>query len=232
MKNIALAAAAIAAALALPGSANAATATFFSDHCTGGCGPQPNGFATITATETAPNTIGITINPLNGNLIIGSGLTSFTFNLTTDVPITYVGLPSTFDVVNSSTNTQTAGAIHNDGFGTFEYGIDRTVNGAVGGVSSLSFSIVGAGLTLDDFAELSKNGDISAFFALDILSGTTGRTGLVDVSGATPFGVNPTAVPLPPALPLFVAGLAGIGMLKRFSHKRFARKAQHDAALA
>ena len=63
--------------------------------------------------------------------------------------------------------TQSAGAIGNNGFGTFEYGVDFTPNGGGNGFAgSLSFRLTGTGLTLDDFAEKSINGDVAAFFAL------------------------------------------------------------------
>ena len=110
MKRLAL------TAVLLAGTAlatNASAATFTSDHCGGGgCGPQPNGFATITGTQLGTDLVGITITPLNGNGLVNGGQTTFTFNLIGNPTITYVGLPSTFDVVNSTTNTQTAGSIH------------------------------------------------------------------------------------------------------------------------
>ena len=73
---------------------NASAATFTSDHCsgTGGCGGNGTAFATITGTQVNANTVDILITPLNGNLIIGSGLTTFTFNLTTNVDVTYSNL--------------------------------------------------------------------------------------------------------------------------------------------
>jgi len=195
-------------------------ATFTSDHCTGGCGDgsatgQPGGFATITGTQINGTTVEITITPLNGNKIIGSGLTTFTFNLIGDPTITYTGLPSGFSVVDALPgNMQSAGDIHNNGFGDFEYGIDFSPNGGGNGfVGPLTFRISGTGLTLDDFAELSSGGDVAAFFALDIFSGTTGNTGLVDccVGQSTPFQVS--TVPLPAALPLFAGGLGVMGVI-------------------
>ena len=48
---------------------------------------------------------------MNGNSLVNGGQTTFTFNNLIGNPIiTYVGLPSTFDVVNSTTSTQTAGS--------------------------------------------------------------------------------------------------------------------------
>ena len=64
-------------------------------------------------------------------------------------------------------------SLHNDGFGTFEYGIDYTA--AAGGsnpfFTPLTFTISdGPGLTLASFAELSTGGSPNAFFGLDIVS--------------------------------------------------------------
>jgi hypothetical protein len=67
---------------------------------------------------------------LNGNSLVNGGQTTFTFNLIGNPTITYVGLPSTFDVVNSTTNTQTAASIHQAALGNFEDGIDYTLPSA------------------------------------------------------------------------------------------------------
>jgi len=206
-------------------------ATFTSDHCSEACGPQATGFATITGTQVDANTVDVTITPLNGNKIIGSGLYTFTFNLTTNVDITYSNFSAAgFSVINgfgTGSLSQHAGvgatAIHNDGLGLFEYGIDKDVNGGGNGlIGPLSFRITGTGLTLDDFAELSiiPPGDLSVFMALDIISGTTGKTGLVDCCGpgVTPFD-TPT-VPIPGAVWLFASGVAGLGALLRRRRKQ------------
>lgn len=204
--------------------AQAATATFFSDHCN--CGPQPTGFATITATQAGTGVIDIGISMLNGNTFSGGGFPlAFGFNLTGNQTITYSNLSPNFVVANGTGTgglTQTAGAFGVDGFGTFEYGVDYTGSGSSGNPpTSLSFTITdGASLTLASFAQLSTNppGDTAAFFVLDIFSGTNGRTGAVDVSGGgTPFDITP--VPLPPALPLFIAGMIGLGWLGKRKRK-------------
>jgi hypothetical protein len=216
------------ALLAVASPANAATATFFSDHCTDLCGPQPTGFATITGTDQGGGVIDLTITPLNGNGLVNGGQTTFTFNLVGNPTITYSNLPSTFTVVNgfgAGSLSENAGAIGQNGFGTFEYGIDFT--GVSGGsnplFTPLSFTISGTGLTLASFAELSTipPGDTQAFFALDIISGTTGNTGLVDVSGGpSPFGeAPPPAIPIPGAVWLFAGGLGLICMLYQKKEK-------------
>jgi hypothetical protein len=114
-------------------------------------------------------------------------------------------------------NQQNAGALTADGFGLFEYGIEGTWNGG-NGPGDTTFSISGAGLTLASFAQLSSNppGDTQAFMVLDILSGTNGRTGFVDLSGGTPTPFdNPPPVPIPGAVWLFGSGMAGLGWLMR-----------------
>ena len=222
---------AVSACLAVPTAlpANAVTATFFSDHCTNLCGPQPTGFATITGTDQGGGVIDLTITPLNGNGLVNAGQTTFTFNLIGNPTITYSNLPSGFTVVGgfgTGNLSENAGAIGQDGFGTFEYGIDYTgANGANNPLfTPLSFTISGTGLTLASFAELSTipPGDTQAFFALDIISGTTGNTGLVDLTGATPFTAqeNPPGVPIPGAIWLFIGGLGLFGMLYPIKGKR------------
>jgi hypothetical protein len=236
--NKLLSTAVLLSGMALATNASAATATFTSDHCSGagGCGGNGTAFATITGTQVNANTVDIVITPLNGNLIIGSGLTTFTFNLTTNVNVTYSNLTLAnqnpgFSVVNGfGTNnlTQSAGAIGNNGFGTFEYGVDFTPNGGGNGFAGpLSFTLTGTGLTLDDFAEKSINGDVAAFFALDIYSKATGNTGLVDCCTGQP---TPFDVPIPAPLALFAAGLVGISMLRRVTKKK--RTQADDLALS
>jgi hypothetical protein len=226
MRNIAAAAVALAAASLFTSGAQAATAQILSDHCN--CGPQVGGFGTVTANQVSSGVIDVSISLINGNTFVGGGFPlSFGFNLTGNQTITYSNLSSGFFVRNGTGTgnlVQTAGSLGVDGFGAFEYGVDWSGSGGSGNPpSTLSFRISdGASLTLASFAELSKNppGDTTAFFVLDILSGKNGNTGAVDVSGngVTPFDVTP--VPLPPAIPLFISGLIGIGMLKKRADKR------------
>src|SRR5262249_20243984 len=121
---------ALLAGVALPGSVNAATVgtgTFTSDHCTGSCGPQAGGFATITGTDQGGGIIDITITPLHNNGFVNGGQTTFTFNLVGNPTITYSNLPSGFTVVNgfgTGNLSENAGVIGQAANGQFEYGID------------------------------------------------------------------------------------------------------------
>jgi hypothetical protein len=225
---------ATAATLLLAGAAMISPANailFTSDHCNPQCGPQPTGFADITGTQLDADTVGISIELLNGNGLVGGlqGLTTFTFNLVGDPTITYGGLPVNFSVVNgfniapaTGNLSQNAGSIHQNGFGTFEYGIEYT--GGQGGSNpffgTLSFTI--DGVTLASFAELSTGGDPNAFFALDIIT-TGGRTGLVDccVGSPTPFDVNPVPGPIVGAgIPGLIAACMTMLGIRRYRNKR------------
>ena len=57
--------------------------------------------------------------------------------------------------------------------------------GAGAQLGPLNFTVSGTGLTAASFLELSTGSGQHAYFAVDILSGTTGKTGLVDASGFT-----------------------------------------------
>jgi hypothetical protein len=217
MRKILLLAALLAATTLPAKGVTVATGTFFSDHCTNLCGPQANGFATITATDHENGTIDIAIAFLNGNNFANGGQdVVFGFNLVGNPTITYSGLSASFSIPGViPVNQQNAGVLAADGFGNFEYGIEGTWSGG-NGPTSASFSISGAGLTLASFAELSTTppGDTLAFMVLDILSGTNGRTGFVDLSGGpTPFSVP--EVPIPGAVWLFGTGLVGLYLLNR-----------------
>jgi len=232
MKRTILAAVLLAGtALISPASADITSnlAVFTSDHCTDGCGPQPTGFATIQAVDHQNGSITITITPLNGNGIVNTGLDSFAFNLTGNQTITYSGLPSGFTVVNGTGTgnlTQAAGSLHEDGLGVFEYAINAGGNGANNPFTGpLIFTISdGPSLTLASFAELSTipPGDTPSFFGLDIISKTTGNTGLVDccVGQPTPFSAVPG--------PIAGAGIPGLiaACCSLFGFNRLRRRRQ------
>jgi len=208
----------------LAGSASAqdtstsVTRQFTSDHCTGNCGPQAS-FATLTAVDNGNGSITISIAPNNGNTIVNTGFPlSFGFNLNGINSVTYSGLTSGFIIPDATGSTQTADTYHMDGFGDFEFGVLFGTQGGGHGTSGpLTLTISATGLDLTDFA-LSTGGSEQAFAVLDILSGTNGNTGLVDLSTTltpTPFSVpGPVAGAGVPAL-LALFGFYGWRRMRR-----------------
>jgi len=206
----------MAALIGLPAVSYADTLqyTITSDHCSEGCGPQAGGFGTITLTDLANNQVQVSIILANNNKFINGGQdATIGFNLVGNPTIT----ASDFSNTNFSLISSTAGSLHLDGTGFFEYGIQQnTAQGGAGAqAGNLSFIISdGAGFTAASFE--STTDSLGNIFALDILSGTTGKTGFVDVS--TP----PVAVPEPSALLLAGTALIGVGYSLR--HRIFRRR--------
>lgn len=106
-----------------------------------------------------------------------------------------------------------------NGFGTFEYALTckQCGTGGGGGVAGpFTIDILAAGLTTDDFAQKSVGGDVQAYFAVDILSGVTGYTGLVDASGpSTPDNPFDSVPDGGTTVALLGSALLGIGMMRR-----------------
>ncbi len=184
------------------------TATFLlmSDHCTGGCGAGPYG--EIVVTETAANTLEFTATLFNGNTFVETGFpATIAYNLSSMPTVTYTTLPSNWFIPNLiDTNQQDAGILHQDGVGDFQYGIVwGTKGGGHGTLGPVTFVITAPGLTLSDLSPNANN----QFFAVDILSASTGNTGNVDASG--------TPVPEPSTLLLLGLGISalGFGALRR-----------------
>src|SRR5262245_65941 len=205
MRKVLLATTAFALAVGTS-TANAAVIEYLltSDHCSGSstCGggttPQSS-FGSVTTTDTGLNTVTVTIDLFNGNKFINAGFPlEFAYNLIGDPTVTYSSVTAGW---SPQSGTQSAGDFHMDGFQNFEYGLVCTAC-ATGGSNPISgpltFTIMGTGLSTSSF-ELSSGGMGSeqAFFVADILSGTTGNTGLVDAS-----------VPVPG--PIVGAGLPGL----------------------
>ena len=187
-------------------ASHAATLQFSltSDHCDGGCLTGQTSGGTITITDVSGG-VSVNVTLLNGNEFVHTGFdTDFGFNLTGTPTITFSNVTTGFA---PNANPETAGSLHMDGTGFFQYGVQCTGCGP-GGSSPLSgplsFDITGAGLSVLSLIENASG----QFFAVDLMSGTTGNTGAVDASVLSP-------VPLPPAALLFGTALVGLGVLGR-----------------
>jgi hypothetical protein len=172
--------------MANPGVVHADTVTTLtfnltSDDCTGNCGPQTGGFGNIVVTDLSTNVVGVTVTLLNGNKFVDTGAgAALGFNLSGSPTITYGNVTTGFTPV---ANPETAGVNHMDGTGDFQYAVNCTGCGSGGSnplAGPLSFQITGTGLSTASF---DQNASLQ-FFSVDILSGTTGKTGDVDASNS------------------------------------------------
>jgi hypothetical protein len=211
LKTAAFALTATAILLSAPAT-QAATITYnlTSDHCTGGCLTNQTSGGTVTITDGAAGTVSVNVSLLNGNGFVGTGLdATFGFNLSGDPTITYSGLPANWIVEgpNSPSLTEPVGSLHMDGTGFFEYGVKwGTQGGGNATFLPLNFTITGTGLTTASFQQNAAGN----FFAVDIISGTTGNTGAIDAS--TP---NTSVPDGGSTLTLLGSVLLGVGMLRR-----------------
>jgi len=214
-----IAAFSLMAGLPAAGRADAITYIFTSDHCTGGCGVSgTTSGGTVTITSNATGTLMFAVSLASGYQFINGGYdASFGFNLSGSGAILYSGINPAANFTIPGGNPQSPGALHMDGTGDFVFGLEGVGSGgSEPDGSSLSFTITRTGLTL---ASLIANAD-GQFFAADILSGTSGKTGGIDasvVSSSTggPSGSGTVPEPSSTALALLGVALLGITFVRR-----------------
>ena len=220
LRSVGYAALVGAALAAFPTVSRADTYAITSDHCTGGCGTGPFGYVTVT--DLGSGTLDFTVALINGNGFVNTGFdASFGFNLNADPTITYSNLTPGWIVEGPSSPglVEAVGSLHMDGTGFFEYGVLWGLQGGGNATAGpLHFTITATGLDLSD---LQANA-LGQYFGIDIISGTTGNTGAVDVSSLTP-------VPEPSTLLLMGSALLGIGASVR---NRIFRRTKQEVAVS
>jgi hypothetical protein len=203
----------MSASLSTPAMADVFTYSLTIDHCDGGCGTAP--FGTITVTDFAPNEVSLDIE-LGPNFFVQGGQPGSTvgFNLNNTPEIGDLAIVSS-SLPDWSLDSPSAGSLHFDGFGDFEYSLN-CCDGIIGGghkqPGSETVMISGTGLRAASFHELSTGpGSVPVYFAVDIYSNATGNTGPV---GAVNEPLNPV-VPEPTSIVLLGTVAALIIGLKR-----------------
>jgi hypothetical protein len=204
-----LALAAAAALLSAVPPAHGAMVTYFLDQTNFSALPDGVNYVQV---EIDDNTAGrVTFNvsllsPLTSIQAANFGIQEFTFNVLGTNPLQDAsGDNAQWDLPEGWSANLPPPTNQADGFGRFELSLRTQGSGRV---SPLSFALIGTGLTIDSFAELSSNnaGEGNRFFAAHV-------TGF-DASGTTSgyFGGSTLAVvPLPAALPLLLSGFAIFG---------------------
>jgi hypothetical protein len=206
----------LVAILALVALAPAANATLIYnltvDNCTGGCNPNPPAsMGTVQLDQSGSGNVLVTVTLVSPLWFVNSGLqNTIDFNL---AGIASGVTANTFSNANFSLTSGTAGALHFDGFGDFQYSIQlNTAQGAGGAVnaSPLTFHILATGLTEASFVANSQG----SIFGVDVYNTVNGNTGPIGTTGST---VTPEPIS---------SALVGTGLISLFFlRKRASRKA-------
>jgi len=193
-------------------SANTITFQLTSDHCgstvnPGGCIAVDGASAgTVTITDGVAGVVNVSVNLGSAYKFVHTGFDAdFGFNLSSNPAITYSSVSAGFTQIG--TNPVSAGSLHMDGTGFFEYGVVCTACGTGGSnpqTGPLTFTITGSGLSTSSF----EQNAVGEYFAVDLIG--NGNTGAVDASTpstSVPDGGSTAA--------LLGSVLLAVGMLRR-----------------
>ena len=187
--------------------AKADTFNFTSDHCTNNCGPQSS-FGTVTLTQVGSN-VNVVVSLLNGNQFVSTGAGGNMYFLFDNALISLANITSISGAPAGT--TAFAGPIHADGTGDWAWGIGcaSCAQGGAGKFTGpITFTVTNTTLAAMEVGHFVSGVGVELFVA-DILSGTTGRTGDVDVTG--------TFVPDGGATVMLLGtALGALGMARRF----------------
>jgi VPDSG-CTERM motif len=187
--------------------AKADTFNFTSDHCTNNCGPQTS-FGTVTLTQVGSN-VNVVVSLLNGNQFVSTGAGGGQYFLFDDAGITAANI---INIAGAPAGTTAnTGPIMADGTGTWMWGIGcaSCAQGAAGAFTGpITFTVTNTTLAAMEVGHFVSGFGVELFVA-DILSGTTGNTGDVDVNGHFVPDGGATVM-------LLGTALGALGMARRF----------------
>ena len=209
-------------------NASAATALILSQVPAQTVGPQSTSNPCVICATQAQQPAGFGFN----NFVANGGISTYNMYSTTPTAAVANGVQGTPYTVGQITSTL-------GGKNAFDIAIDvNTANSLerllsfevlIGGVQQYFYN-GGATGTLIGNASSNGNGYADWILSRIDLSAYASNTAVLfhavwnnaSDGGESFFIVNPTQVPIPPALALFGMGLAGIGLLKRVTKKRYA----------
>jgi hypothetical protein len=185
-----------------------------------GSPPVPSGspWGSVLLQDSGSGTVVVTVTLNSNNTFTATGAgAALTFDILGSNSVSITGVTSGFCLVGSAcgtTQTASAGTIHEDGTGTWQYSIECTACGGGFNAGEQTFSFTVQGMSDEELFALNGSG---LLFASDVCVSTAGTTCIAtgDTSG-TAGPSNPGFVPLPEpmSITIFGAGLLAFGVFR------------------